>query len=42
MPAARNSVVRDVVSTLAVIAILLVALGGALLLFTILIQTSIW
>jgi hypothetical protein len=42
MPASRNNAVRDVVSTLAVIAILLVALGGALLLFTILIQTSIW
>ncbi len=33
---------RDVVSTLAVILVLLTALGGALLLLTILIQTSIW
>jgi hypothetical protein len=34
--------VRDVLSTVAVIAILSVALGGALLLFTILMQTSLW
>jgi hypothetical protein len=42
MPAIRNNVVRDVVSTLAVIVILLAGLGVALLLLTILMQTSIW
>jgi hypothetical protein len=34
--------VRDVISTLAVMVILTAALGGALLLITILIQTSLW
>jgi hypothetical protein len=34
--------VRDLLSTIAVMAILSAALGGALLLFTILMQTSHW